>query len=102
MAQDGSVCGIALKALIVSGKSKECSRASAISNSFCACGLHEVLNSTCPNFCCLDFGSSPWASTPVAATANSEAARTATRFGFMTVSLEKLAQVYAREMALVA
>src|SRR6185436_13420632 len=76
MAQDGSVCGIALKALIVSGKSNECRRASATSNSFCAWGEQEVLNMTLPR-------PSPWASTPVAASVNSEAASTAMRFDFM-------------------
>src|ERR1043166_4188853 len=56
MAQLGSVCGIAENALIVSGKKKECSVASARSNCFCASGEHEVLNSTRPSFSALELG----------------------------------------------
>jgi len=81
--------------LIVSGKSNECRRASATSNSFCACGLHEVLNSTDPSLSFLVFGSSPWASTPVAAKANSEATITAMRFGVMARPPLKVRKVYA-------
>src|SRR2546425_3282157 len=50
MAQLGSVCGITENALIVWGKKKECSVASARSNCFFASGEHEVLNSTRPSF----------------------------------------------------
>src|SRR2546422_1732508 len=56
MAQLGSVCGIDENALIVSGKKKECSVASARSNCFCASGEHEVLNSTRPSFSGLELG----------------------------------------------
>src|SRR2546426_3166714 len=50
IAQLGSVCGIAEKVLIVSGKKNECCIASARSNCFCASGEQEVLNSTRPSF----------------------------------------------------
>src|SRR5919198_857260 len=50
MAQDGSVSGMAEKALMVSGKKNECCIASARSNCFCASGEHDVLNSTRPSF----------------------------------------------------
>src|SRR2546425_7592878 len=56
MAQLGSVCGIDENALIVSGKKKEWSVASARSNCFCASGEHEVLNSTRPSFSGLELG----------------------------------------------
>jgi hypothetical protein len=50
MAHFGSVVGMAVKAFMVSGKKKECSMASARSNSFCASGVHEVLKCTRPSF----------------------------------------------------
>src|ERR1700675_405641 len=50
MAHDASVCGIAENALVVSGNQNECSMARGRSNSFCAAGLQEVLNSTLPSF----------------------------------------------------
>src|SRR5438093_1105256 len=50
MAQVGSISGIAENVLIVSGKKKECSMASARSNCFWASGEHEVLKSTRPSF----------------------------------------------------
>src|SRR5258706_13234689 len=83
MAQVGSVCGIALNARMVSGKWNECRLASAVSNSACACGLHEVLNSTLPSFAFLAAGSSPWASTPAAEKANTDATSAAMVFGVM-------------------
>src|SRR6266511_1343681 len=80
MAQPGSVCGIAENALMVSGKSNECSSASARSNSLCAAGLHEVLNSTLPSF-------SPGSSCAKAAL-NVNAKSAATSFVFMVPSGE--------------
>src|SRR5712692_5365268 len=63
----------------VSGKSNECSCASARSNSFCACGLHEVLNSTLPKPSFLACASS--ASAPDVVNAKSD--RTASSPGFI-------------------
>ena len=50
MAQLGSISVTLVKALTVSGKKNECSIPNARSNSFCASGVHEVLNSTLPSF----------------------------------------------------
>src|SRR5216684_8886830 len=66
----------------VSGKSNECSCASARSNSFCACGLHEVLNSTLPKPSFLACASSS-ASTPKLANPNKDATSEAISLGFI-------------------
>src|SRR5690349_3132136 len=50
MAHPGSVWGMAVKALIVSGKKNECSMPRARSNCFCASGEHDVLKRTRPSF----------------------------------------------------
>src|SRR6266446_5926585 len=72
MAQPGSISVTLVKALTVSGKKNECSIPSARSNSFCASGVHEVLNSTLPSFSPLgvlgEAASSWWASALVTQT----------------------------------
>src|SRR6266513_3177451 len=68
----------------VSGKSNECSCASARSNSFCACGLHEVLNSTLPKLSFLACASS---SASAADVVNAKSDRTASSLGFIGPSL---------------
>src|SRR5436309_5894144 len=75
MAQVGSVSGIAENVLIVSGKKKECSIASARSNCFWASGEHEVLKSTRPSFSGLPARGSASAHTD--ATRNRDAIRAA-------------------------
>src|SRR6266849_2357559 len=85
MAHDASVCGIAANALSVSGNQNECSMASARSNSFCAAGLHEVLNSTLPSFSLFASSSCPY--TPDTGKNNADATSAAMMFGFMVSSL---------------
>src|SRR5689334_10672258 len=65
IAQLGSVSGIAVNALTVSGKKKECSMASARSNCFCASGEQDVLNTTRPSFSPRALVSSSWAQAAV-------------------------------------
>src|SRR5712691_5774039 len=86
MAHDASVCGMAENALMVSGNQNECSMARARSNSFCAAGLHDVLNSTLPSF-------SPGSSC-AKATVKVSATSAATSFVFM-VFLPYRRKVYA-------
>src|SRR6266851_4140051 len=79
----------------VSGKSNECSSASARSNSFCACGLHEVLNSTLPKPSFLACASSS-ASAPKVANPNKDATSEAISLGFIGRSPSlKTKSVYA-------
>src|SRR6266851_124424 len=82
MAHPGSVCGIAVNALTVSWNQNECSIPSARSNSFCASGVHEVLNSTWPSFSFFCWASS-WPSAAADANANSDATTAEMSLGFM-------------------
>src|SRR5260221_9677825 len=84
MAHPGSVCGIAVNALIVSGNQHECSIPSARSNSFCASGVQEVLNSTWPSFSFFCWASS-WPSAAADANTNSDATIAEMSLGFMDV-----------------
>src|SRR5262249_16780996 len=65
MGEEGSGWGIGEKVLIVSGKKKECSMASARSNCFCASGEQDVLNTTRPSFSLRALVSSSWAQAAV-------------------------------------
>src|SRR6266511_6359839 len=81
IAQLGSVAGIAMKALTVSGKKNECSMASARSNCFCASGEHEVLKCTRPSFLRSPVQLAGSVSAQTDATRSSEAIPPATKLG---------------------